>query len=80
MPRRVVGVPRLRLEPQEHRNPLLLIREMNQQPAVLLDAVVVLELRDVALVHVDVVDPVAGQETEVLVLLFASGPQRSPNA
>jgi hypothetical protein len=40
---------------------------VQQQPAVLPDPVVTAELLAVALVHVDVVDPVAGQEPEDLV-------------
>ena len=74
MPGRVVGVPGLRLESQEHRDPFLLIRKVNQQTAVLEDAIVLDELADVALVHVDVVDAVARQEAEVLVLDGRFGP------
>jgi hypothetical protein len=63
----VVGVPCLGLEGEEDRHPLALGGVVGQQAAVLPDAVVLLELWAVALVHVDVVDAVAGSEAEDLV-------------
>ena len=66
--RPVVRVPRLRLELHEDGGPLVLIRKVHHQAAILKHPVIARELTGVALVHVDVVDAVAGQEAEVLVL------------
>jgi hypothetical protein len=60
-------VPRLGLKRQEDPDPLVLGRVVQQQAAVLPDAVVPAEALAVALIHVDVVNPVAGQEAEDLV-------------
>jgi hypothetical protein len=67
VPGLVVGVPGLGLEGQEDRDPLVLGRVVHQQTAVLPNPVVSTELLAVALVHVDVMDPVAGRETKDLV-------------
>ena len=64
----VVGVPALRLELQEDRGPFLLVREVHQHAAILKHSVIGGKLGGIALVHVDIVDAVARQETEVLVL------------
>ena len=64
----VVGVPALRLELQEDRDPFLLVREVHEHAAILKHSVIGGELAGIALVHVDVVDAVARQEAEVLVL------------
>jgi hypothetical protein len=64
---RVVGVPHLTLEGEEDADPTILVREVQQQSAVLPHAVVPGEGAAVALVHVDVVDAVAGSEAEYLV-------------
>ena len=69
MTRPVVRVPTLRLELQKDRHPLVLRREVDYHSAVLPYAIVVDEPTRVALIHVDVVDAVARQKTEVLVLL-----------
>ena len=61
-------MPALRLELQEYRGPLVLVWKVHQQPAVLIYAIIVDETTGIALVHVDVVNTVAGQESEVLVL------------
>ena len=63
----IVGVPRLALEGEEDADPARLRGEVQQQRAVLPDAVVALERAAVALVHVDVVDAAAGAEAEHLV-------------
>src|SRR5829696_4715751 len=65
----VVCVPRLRLERQENRDPLVGRREAEDERAVLPHPVVMCELRVVSLIHVDVVDAVARHEPENLVLL-----------
>jgi len=54
----IVGVPGLRLKLHEGRDPFALIGKMDQEPAVLIHAVVLHELPDVALIHVDVVNTV----------------------
>src|SRR5438034_1112458 len=69
VPRDVIGVPGLRLKLEEDRDPLVLVGEMKEKTTVLPDAVIFDERLDVALVHVDVVDSVAGLEPKVLVLL-----------
>jgi hypothetical protein len=78
MPGPVVGMPGLRLERQEDRHPLVLGRVVQQQPAVLPDPVITAELLAVSLVHVDVMDPVAGQEPEHLVPGGRLGPPPLP--
>src|SRR5207248_11749896 len=65
----VVRAPGLRLEGQEDGHPALVGRELEEQRAVLIDAVVLGEIGVVALVHVDVVDAVAGHEPEGLIWL-----------
>jgi len=67
VPGPVVGVPRLRLKRQEDTDPLVLGRVVQQQPTVLPDAVVLAEALTVALIHVDVMNPVAGPKAEDLV-------------
>jgi transposase, IS6 family len=74
----IVGMPGLRLEGQEDRHPLVLGRVVQQQPAVLPDPVVTAKLAAVALVHVDVMDPVAGQKPEHLVAGGRLGPPPLP--
>ena len=78
MPGPVIGVPGLGLERQEDRHPLVLGRVVQQQPAVLPDPIIAAELLAVALVHVDVMDPVAGQEPEHLVPGGRLGPPSLP--
>ena len=67
--RLVVCVPTLRLKLEEDGNPLSLRREVNDHAAVLPHTIIADEIPHVALIHVDVVDAVAGKEAEVLVLL-----------
>src|SRR6185312_4819784 len=63
----IVGMPGLRLEGEEDADPLIGRGEVQDEAAVLPDAIVLLELPDIALVHVDVVNAVAGLEAEGLV-------------
>ena len=65
----IVGVPALALERQKDGYPLVRTRIVQQQPAVLSDAVVVAEPAGVALVHVDVVYAVSRGKAEDLVRL-----------
>jgi hypothetical protein len=60
-------MPGLRLEGQENRHPLVLGRIGQQQPTVLPDPIITAELLAVALIHVNVMNPVTGQEPEHLV-------------
>mgnify|MGYP001818859817 CR=1 FL=1 len=84
-------MPDLRLKGQENANPLfakddVIIQianrwKVHQQRAVLPDAVVFLETRPIALVHVDVVNAVTRLEAKIFVpCVVGSGPQRSPKA
>lgn len=75
VPGDVVGVPGLALEGEEDADPPGLCREVEEQATVLPDAVVALEAPAVALVHVDVVDAVPGQEAEDLVADGGLGPE-----
>ena len=63
----VVGVPRLGLEREKNRGPAIVARLVNDETTVGPDSVVVPMLVAITLVHVDVVDAVAGCEPEHLV-------------
>ena len=63
----VVGVPALGLKSQERSHPTVFGREMQQHAAILPHAVVLHEFFGIALIHVDIVNPVTRLEPEVLV-------------
>src|SRR6185295_1515463 len=69
-----VGLGELRLEGKEERQPLVFGREVDEQGAVLPDAIVPLVGRRTSLVQMDVMDAVAGLEVEVVVRLAGLGP------
>jgi hypothetical protein len=69
----VVRMPRLRLKREEDTDPLIRRRERQQQCAVLPHAIVADELCHVPLVHVNVMNAVAGQEIEDLVARLRLG-------
>lgn len=69
VPGLVIGMQSLRLKGQEQGAPAVQGGVVNQKRTVLPDAVVADEAAGVALVHVDVVDAVAGREAEHLVAL-----------
>jgi len=60
----VVRVERLRLEGEEEGQPAILVRKMEEETAILPDPVVPRVLPHAPLIHVDVVDAVAGLEVE----------------
>ena len=63
----IVGVPCLRLEGQEHADPLVARGKVQDQATVLPYAIVVAKGGVVALIHVDIVDAIAGLKVEHLV-------------
>src|SRR4051812_12705740 len=63
----VVRMERLRLEGEEEGQPAVLVGEVEEEAAVLPDAVVLLMPLLVPLIHVDVMNPVSRLEAEVLV-------------
>src|SRR3954469_12434243 len=73
MARTVVGSPGLRLEAQQDRGPAA--RRGDDQAAVLPDAVVALELAQVALVGVHVVDAAPRGEAEIGILGLVGAPR-----
>src|SRR5918997_1291304 len=60
----VVGVPRLGLEREKNSGPAIVARLLEDEAAVGPDSIVVPVLVAIALVHVNVVDAIAGCETE----------------
>src|SRR5262245_29407207 len=60
----IIGIESLRLECEEEGSPLV-TGIFNENGAVLVNAVITLPFAGVALIHVDVVDAVAGRELEV---------------
>src|SRR5262249_49169839 len=68
MTRRVVCMPGLRLECEEHCHPLLRRRDLQHQSTVLPDTVVTQERRNIALIHMNIVHAVSRLKAEYLIL------------
>lgn len=64
MPCRVIGAPALGLKLEENGHPALFGRELEQERSILINAIVPLELGEIALVHVNVVDAIQRGKTE----------------